>query len=221
MNRPSRYVVLISGSGTNLQALMDATAHGEISGELVAVLSNKASAKGLERAARHGIVTEAVEHTGFATREAYDQTLMAAIDRHRPDLVVLAGFMRILTPAFVNHYQGRLLNIHPSLLPAYKGLRTHERVLEANESVHGCSVHFVTPELDGGPVVAQARVVVLPDDTPASLAAKVQEKEHPLYVKCVALFMAGRLRLSNESATPLLDGAAIPPGRLDLGESPQ
>lgn len=214
-----RYVVLISGSGTNLQALIDATERGEIAGELVAVLCNKPHAKGLERAALHGIATDVVEHTQFSSREAYDQALMAAIDCYQPDLVVLAGFMRILTPEFVAHYHGRLLNIHPSLLPEFKGLHTHQRALDAHSKRHGCSVHFVTAELDGGPVVAQACVPVMPDDTPITLAERVQTMEYPLYTQCVALFLAGRLRLDQDTGVPLLDGKPISKGALDMGDS--
>lgn len=219
MSRPSRYVVLISGSGTNLQALMDAGAKGEIPGTLAVVISNRPDAKGLERAARHGIATDVVDHKAYPDRERYDAALMAAIDRHDPDLVVLAGFMRILTPGFVTHYGGRLLNIHPSLLPAYKGLNTHQRALDAGETVHGCSVHFVTPELDGGPVIARARVPVLTNDDAQSLAARVQQMEYPLYTRCVALFMAGRLTLHAESGIVCLDGRPLQPGELDMGMS--
>jgi len=219
MTAPSRYVVLISGSGTNLQALIDASERGEIPGTLAVVISNRPDAKGLERAASHGIPTQVLDHKGYADRESYDAALMAAIDQHAPDLVVLAGFMRILTPEFVQHYEGRLLNIHPSLLPAYKGLNTHQRALDAGETMHGCSVHFVTPELDGGPVIAQARVPVQSDDTPASLAARVQTKEYPLYVRCVSLFMAGRLTLNRKSGIVMLDDHPLQSNAIDMGLS--
>lgn len=219
MTAPSRYVVLISGSGTNLQALIDAGERGEIPGTLAVVISNRPDAKGLERAASHGIATQVLDHKGYADRESYDAALMAAIDQHAPDLVVLAGFMRILTPGFVQHYEGRLLNIHPSLLPAYKGLNTHQRALDAGEKVHGCSVHFVTPELDGGPVIAQARVAVQSDDTPASLAARVQTMEYPLYVRCVSLFMAGRLTLDRKSGIVMLDDHPLQSNTIDMGLS--
>ncbi len=219
MTAPSRYVVLISGSGTNLQALIDAGERGEIPGTLAVVISNRPDAKGLERAASHGIATQVLDHKGYADRESYDAALMAAIDQHAPDLVVLAGFMRILTPGFVQHYEGRLLNIHPSLLPAYKGLNTHQRALDAGEKVHGCSVHFVTPELDGGPVIAQARVAVQSDDTPASLAARVQSMEYPLYVRCVSLFMAGRLTLDRKSGIVMLDDHPLQSNTIDMGLS--
>lgn len=219
MSAPSRYVVLISGSGTNLQALIDAGERGEIPGTLAVVISNRPDAKGLERAASHGIATQVLDHKGYADRESYDAALMATIDQHAPDLVVLAGFMRILTPGFVQHYEGRLLNIHPSLLPAYKGLNTHQRALDAAEKVHGCSVHFVTPELDGGPVIAQARVAVQSDDTPASLAARVQTMEYPIYVRCVGLFMAGRLTLDRKSGIVMLDDHPLQSNTIDMGLS--
>lgn len=219
MTAPSRYVVLISGSGTNLQALIDAGERGEIPGTLAVVISNRPDAKGLERAASHGIATQVLDHKGYADRESYDAALMTAIDQHAPDLVVLAGFMRILTPGFVQHYEGRLLNIHPSLLPAYKGLNTHQRALDAGEKVHGCSVHFVTPELDGGPVIAQARVAVQSDDTPTSLAARVQTMEYPLYVRCVSLFMAGRLTLDRKSGIVMLDDHPLQSNTIDMGLS--
>lgn len=216
----ARYAVLISGSGTNLQALIDAAERGEIDGEINVVISNRADAKGLERANRHGIAHEVLDHKAFADREHYDAALMATIDRRHVDLVVLAGFMRILTPGFVEHYAGRMLNIHPSLLPAYKGLHTHERVLEAGDKEHGCSVHFVTPELDGGPIIAQGKVPVFADDTPATLGARVQQMEYPLYVRCVSLFMAGRLAMDAASGLVQLDGRPLKSGELDLAWSP-
>lgn len=216
MTRPFRYVVLISGSGTNLQALLDAGERGEIPGELAAVISNRPEAKGLERAQRHGIKTVVLDHKQFADRESYDAALMAAIDAELADLVVLAGFMRILTPDFVHHYEGRLLNIHPSLLPAYKGLHTHQRALDAGESRHGCSVHFVTPELDGGPVIAQATVPVLAGDSAATLAHRVQQMEHPLYARVVALFMSGQLTFDRKSGIVMLQGRPLQPGEIDM-----
>ncbi len=191
-------VVLISGSGSNLQALIDGAANGELPIRIEAVISNEPDAFGLERARRAGIPAEVVDHRDFASREAFDQALMAAIDRHHPGLVVLAGFMRILTPGFVHHYAGRLLNIHPSLLPKYQGLHTHRRALEAGDAEHGASVHFVTEELDGGPVIIQAKVPVLADDTPERLAARVLEKEHRIYPLVVKWFAQGRLRLDGD-----------------------
>ncbi len=190
-------VVLISGRGSNLQAIIDAIERGELPAEIRAVISNRPHAPGLERARRAGIPTEVLDHTRFPSREAYDRALMELIDRYRPALVVLAGFMRILTPAFVKHYRGRLINIHPSLLPAFPGLDTHARALEAGAERHGVSVHFVTEEVDGGPVIAQAEVPVLPDDTPEKLAARVLEREHVLYPLVIRWFAEGRLRLED------------------------
>ena len=191
-------VVLISGSGTNLQALIDAAARGEIPGCIRCVISNRPGVAGLERATRAGIPTEVIDHRAFPGREAFDQALMVRIDAHDPALVVLAGFMRVLTPGFVQHYTGRLINIHPSLLPDFRGLHTHERALEAGVETHGCSIHFVNGELDGGPIIAQARVPVMADDNPQTLAARVQHQEHRLYPQVVRWFCQGRLRLADD-----------------------
>lgn len=204
---PLRVVVLLSGSGSNLQALIDAEANG-LPIRIVAVIGNRADAFGLERARRHGIPAELLSHRDYPDRESYDRDLARLIDGHAPGLVVLAGFMRILNPELVRHYQGRMMNIHPSLLPAYKGLHTHQRALDAGETEHGASVHFVTAELDGGPVVLQARVPVLPDDDAASLAARVLEQEHRIYPLAVGWFAAGRLRLGADGR-PWLDGAPM------------
>ena len=199
-------VVLISGNGSNLQALIDASASGgyRVSG----VISNRADAFGLERAARAGIATRVLSHRDFLDRESFDQQLMQEIDAFAPDLVVLAGFMRILSGGFVQHYSGRLLNIHPSLLPDYRGTHTHERVLEAGEKQHGVSVHFVTEELDGGPVILQAVVPVEPTDTRDLLAARIARQEHLIYPRVVSWFAAGRLQMQDEAA--LLDGELLP-----------
>lgn len=205
--RPFTVVVLISGNGTNLQALIEAVHDGRVPGRIAAVISNRPRAYGLERAARAGIDAVTVDHTAFPTRDGFDAALRAAIDRYRPDLVVLAGFMRILTDAFVRHYAGRMINIHPSLLPAHRGLRTHQRVLDAGDAMHGVSVHYVTPELDGGPVIAQARVPVAPGDTADTLARRTQRQEHRLYPEVVAWIARGRLRLSG--GTPMLDGKPL------------
>ncbi len=201
---PIGLVVLISGNGSNLQAIIDAIAAGEIPAQIRAVISNNPDAYGLERARRAGIPVEVVDHRAYPDRESYDRALQAVIDRYRPDLVVLAGFMRILTPAFVEHYAGRMLNIHPSLLPRYQGLDTHRRVLEAGDSVHGVSVHFVTPELDSGPIVLQAEVPVEPGDTEADLARKVHAEEHVIYPRVIRWFAEGRLKLDGDRV--LLDG---------------
>ncbi|SEQ31867.1 phosphoribosylglycinamide formyltransferase-1 [Ectothiorhodospira magna] len=190
-------VVLISGSGTNLQALIDGVAEGRIQGQIRAVISNRPQVAGLDRADRARIPAQVINHRDFPDRDTFDRALMTAIDLHQPDLVVLAGFMRVLTPAFVTHYQGRLINIHPSLLPDFRGLHTHERALEAGVQQHGCSIHFVNTELDGGPVIGQARVPVLPDDTPQTLAARVQQQEHRAYPQVVQWFCQGRLTLCN------------------------
>lgn len=180
-------VVLISGRGSNLQALLDARL------PVAAVLSNRADARGLETAAARGIATRIVEHRQFPTREAFDAVLASEIDRFSPRLVVLAGFMRVLTPAFVERYRDRLLNIHPSLLPAFPGLDTHARALAAGVKLHGCTVHFVTAEPDHGPIVIQAAVPVGADDTPQTLAARVLRQEHVVYPQAVRWFLEGKL----------------------------
>ena len=200
-------VVLLSGSGSNLQALIDSCRSEDSPVRIRAVVSNRADAYGLQRAAAAGIDTAVLAHTGFDGREAFDAALMARIDGFAPDLVVLAGFMRILSGGFVRHYQGRLLNIHPSLLPKYKGLHTHRRALEAGDAEHGCSVHFVTEELDGGPLVVQAVVPVTSDDTAESLAQRVHQQEHQIYPLAVHWFAEGRLRLGEHGA--LLDGQPL------------
>ena len=201
-------VVLISGSGSNLQALIDSIANDGNPARIAAVISNRADAYGLERARQAGIATRVLDHKQFDGREAFDAALVEAIDSFDPQLVVLAGFMRILTPGFVNHYTGRLLNIHPSLLPKYKGLHTHQRALEAGDSEHGCSVHFVTEELDGGPLVVQAVVPVESGDTPESLAQRVHSQEHHIYPLAMRWFAEGRLRLGASGAQ--LDGKDLP-----------
>ena len=193
-----RIVVLISGSGSNLQALIDKLDRQQ--GEIVAVLSNRPDAYGLERARRAGIDTLVLDHKDYADRESFDRAMIAKLDALRPDLLILAGFMRILSAEFASHFHGRVLNIHPSLLPKYKGLHTHKRALEAGDSEHGATVHFVTEELDGGPLVVQARVPVIPGDTPESLAERVQHQEHVLYPLTMNLFASGRLRLINGRA---------------------
>jgi phosphoribosylglycinamide formyltransferase-1 len=187
-------VVLISGSGTNLQALIDGAAGGQPF-RVCAVISNRPDVPGLQRARAAGIPTEVVDHTAFSDREGFDAALGDAIDGFAAELVVLAGFMRILSNAFVERFAGRMLNIHPSLLPAFPGLHTHRRALEAGAREHGASVHFVTAELDGGPVIAQARLAVAADDTEASLGARVLAREHILLPQVVCWFAEGRLRL--------------------------
>jgi len=201
-------VVLISGRGSNLQSIIDAIDAGRLPAEVRAVISNRPDARGLARAERAGIPTEVIDHRDYPDRESYDRALAEAIDRYRPALVVLAGFMRILTPEFVQHYRGRLLNIHPSLLPKFKGLDTHRRALEAGEREHGASVHLVTEELDGGPVLMQARVPVEPGDTPETLADRVLAQEHRLYPAVLRLFAEGRLAADAEGR-PLLEGKPL------------
>jgi phosphoribosylglycinamide formyltransferase-1 len=190
-------VVLISGGGTNLQALIDDA--GPDSGyAIVGVISNRPDVRGLERAAAAAIPTRVVDHTGFADRAAFDTALAQTIDPLRPGLVVLAGFMRILTDDFVDHYRGRMINIHPSLLPAFQGLNTHQRALDAGVHEHGASVHFVTGELDGGPIIAQARVPVMPHDDAPTLAARVLQREHQLLPQVVRWFAEGSLGLDGQ-----------------------
>lgn len=201
-------VVLLSGSGSNLQALIDSDDVKASPATLRAVISNRADAPGLQRAKNAGIDTRVLDHTAFEGREAFDAALIEIIDTFNPHLVVLAGFMRILSADFVRHYQGRLLNIHPSLLPKYKGLHTHQRALEAQDREHGCSVHFVTEELDGGPLVVQAVIPVESEDTPSSLALRVHAQEHRIYPLAVRWFAEGRLSLDEQGA--LLDGQLLP-----------
>lgn len=187
-------VILISGSGSNMAAIVRAAEQGRwserLNARVAAVLSNRADAQGLDFAQDHGIATQVLDHKAFASREDFDAALMADIDRHAPVLVVLAGFMRILTPGFVAHYAGRLINIHPSLLPAFPGLNTHQRAIEAGCRFAGATVHQVTAELDHGGILAQAVVPVLPHDTPVTLAARVLTQEHLIYPQAVAQFLA-------------------------------
>lgn len=203
----TRVAVLISGGGTNLQAFIDAVAAGSLDIDLGVVLGNRQDAFGLTRAHQAGIATECVLHTAFATRDDFDAALIETLSRYEPELIVLAGFMRILTPRFIRHFAGRILNIHPSLLPKYPGLNTHERALEAGDKWHGSTVHFATEELDGGPSIIQGRVRVLADDTAATLASRVLALEHRIYPEAAALYAAGRLRYRDGSAW--LDGERL------------
>jgi len=204
---PLPIVVLISGNGTNLQAIIDTIARGRLPAQIRAVISNRAQASGLDRARRAGIPAEIIDHTRYPDRDGFDAALQAAIDRYHPELVVLAGFMRILTPALVKHYHGRMLNIHPSLLPAFPGLDTHRRALAANVKEHGVSIHFVTDQLDGGPVIIQKAVPVLPGDGASALAARVQREEHRLYPRVIRWFAEGRVKLHNQQI--MFDGAPL------------
>lgn len=202
-------VVLISGNGSNLQAIIDACKEKKINGTLRAVFSNKADAFGLERARKANIPVHTLTADQFASREAFDRELTLEIDAYAPDVVVLAGFMRILSPAFVAHYHGRLLNIHPSLLPKYPGLHTHRQALENGDEEHGTSVHFVTDELDGGPVILQAKVPVFEGDDEDEITARVQAQEHAIYPLVVSWFVEGRLKMHDYAAW--LDGQRLPP----------
>jgi phosphoribosylglycinamide formyltransferase-1 len=193
-------VILISGRGSNMEAIVRAAIPGA---RIAAVISNRPNAAGLAFAEANGIATEVLDHTGFAGREAFDAALAEVIDRHAPDLVVLAGFMRMLTPGFVQRYEGRLVNIHPSLLPAFTGLHTHRRALETGVRVHGATVHFVTAELDGGPIIVQAVVPVLPDDTEDALAERVLVQEHRMYPQAVRWIVEDRVRLEQGRVTVL------------------
>ncbi|MGB4947607.1 MAG: phosphoribosylglycinamide formyltransferase [Candidatus Competibacter denitrificans] len=196
--RKIRLVVLISGRGSNLQAILDQAASGALPVEIAVVISNRPGVQGLERARQAGIAALALDHKLFPDRPTFEAALIDLIDGYQPDLVILAGFMRVLTAGFTEHYRGRLLNIHPSLLPKFRGLHTHERAIAAGETEHGASIHFVTAELDGGPVIVQARVPVLPDDDPDTLAARVLAQEHHLDPQAIHWFAEGRLRLSGE-----------------------
>ena len=196
-----KIVILISGRGSNMQAILEA----RLPLSVAAVISNDATAFGLITAQKHGVPTHLIDHRAYADRAAFDTALAAAIDEYAPDLLVLAGFMRILTADFVEHYRNRILNIHPSLLPAFTGLHPHRRALEAGVKVHGCSVHFVTPELDHGPLVAQAAVPVLDDDSEDTLAARVLAQEHRLYPQAVAWFCAERLRITENGGVKLAE----------------
>ena len=200
--------ILISGTGSNLQAFIDATASGQLQAKISLVISNKPDAAGLQRAADAGIETLCIDHREYEHRETFDAALTNALQKHDIDLVILAGFMRILTPVFIEPYLGRLLNIHPSLLPKYPGLHTHQRAIDAGDDEAGVTVHFVTPELDSGPPVIQAHVAIDDGDTADTLAARVNVVEHKIYPLAAQWFLQGRLRLTNEGAN--LDDEALP-----------
>lgn len=200
-------VILISGRGSNMEAMIAARDAGQLPVNIAAVIANRPDAKGLETAAAAGIATRCLDHKAFAGREAFDTALAACIDEFAPDLVVLAGFMRILTPEFVARYAGRLLNIHPSLLPSFGGLHTHERALQAGCKFAGATVHFVTPELDHGPIVVQAAVPVRQGDTPDTLAERILRCEHVIYPRAVRWFVEDRLAVDDAGVVRHLDGA--------------
>ena len=204
-----RILVLISGNGSHLQPLLDHCASGKIAGEVVGVISNRADAYGLVRAKEAGVATAILAQQQFASRAEYDVALLALMDDYQPDLVVLAGFMRILSADLVRHFAGRMINIHPSLLPKYQGLHTHQRAIDDGEREHGASVHFVTEELDGGPVILQARVPIFEGDSADEVAARVQVQEHSIYPLVVQWFCEGRLQMREGAA--LLDGAELGP----------
>jgi phosphoribosylglycinamide formyltransferase-1 len=206
-SNPLPIVVLISGNGSNLQAIIDAVQNDHLPVEIRAVISNRADAFGLQRARQAGIPTHIVPHQDYASREDFDRALQHIIDQQKPALVILAGFMRILTDAFVRHYEGRLLNIHPSLLPKFQGLRTHQRALDAGESEHGATVHFVTHELDGGPAILQARVAVVSGEDAQQLAQRVLQYEHQIYPQVIRWLAEGRLALQDQ--TVIFDGEAL------------
>ena len=193
-------VILISGSGSNLQAIIDAITSGRIDANIAAVISNRADATGLDKAKRAGIKTQIIDHTTFANRDEFDAQLLQSVVELEPDLVVLAGFMRILADRFIDTFNGRLLNIHPSLLPKHKGLHTHQRVLDAGETLHGASVHFVNSELDSGSVIIQAEVPVLETDNVFSLSARVLQQEHVIYPLAIQWFIEGKLGLIDNKA---------------------
>lgn len=195
-----KIVVLISGTGSNLQAIIDAIPQQQIPASLVAVISNRPDAKGLIKAASAGIECTALDHQQFASREDFDQALIDCIDQYQPDLIVLAGYMRILTDDFIDHYAGRMLNIHPSLLPAFKGLNTHQRVLESGNQTHGASVHFVNKELDSGAIVIQAMINVRESDDAESLAGRVLKQEHVILPLAIKWFAQGRLKCIDDIA---------------------
>lgn len=192
---PLPIVVLVSGSGSNLQAIIDRIEDDSINAKICAVISNKPDAFGLRRAHKANIPTELIDHNQYNSRESFDAELTRTIEKYQPELIVLAGFMRILTDEFVNHFYGKMINIHPSLLPKYRGLHTHKRALEAGDSEHGLSIHFVSSELDGGPIILQTSVPVLDNDTEEKLAKRVLIEEHRAYPKVIQWFAERRLQL--------------------------
>ena len=204
----SRIVVLISGSGSNLQAIIDACKNQQIAADIAMVISNRPNVYGLQRAEQAGIANTCIDHTAFASRDSFDQALSEKLNAINPNLIVLAGFMRILTPEFVTNFHGKLVNIHPSLLPKYPGLNTHQRAIDDGESQAGVTVHFVTAELDGGPAIIQAPVAIENNDDAASLAAKVLIEEHKIYPRAISWFIDGRLSLTNGKA--ILDNETLP-----------
>ena len=206
-----RLVILISGRGSNMSAILDAVGDGKIDGEVMAVISNRTDAAGLALAADRDVATMVIDHRAYPGRDAFETALTAAIDAHAPDLIVLAGFMRILSRAFVDRYAGRMINIHPSLLPLYPGLDTHRRALADGVRIHGCTVHFVTGDVDHGPIIAQAAVPVHNDDDAEALAARVLEAEHRTLVAAVGWYCAGRLVIDGARVRVKNEHADLPP----------
>ena len=208
-----KLVVLISGSGSNLQAFIDSAADGSLGGEVAAVISNRPGVLGLQRAANAGIAAQVVDHKAFDSRENFDRALADCTDQYHPDIVILAGFMRILTPGFIRRYQGRMLNIHPSLLPKYPGLHTHQRAIDAGDCEAGATVHFVTEELDGGPPVLQARVAIESGDDSDTLARRILQYEHKIYPLAASWLCQGRLTMDGKSV--MLDSQLLPSSGYD------
>jgi phosphoribosylglycinamide formyltransferase-1 len=209
-----RIVILISGNGSNMQAIAESVTAKEIDAEIVGIISNRPTAKGIEKAQAMGFHTDLIDHTLYADRGEFDHALIRIIEDLKPDLVVLAGFMRILTPDFTRYYEGRLLNIHPSLLPKYQGLNTHQRALDAGDDIHGVTVHFVTEELDGGPNAIQAVVPILDIDNETELQQRVHVQEHVIYPIAVKWFCEGRLKMKGNQA--LLDNQVLPATGIQL-----
>ena len=208
-----KLVVLISGSGSNLQAFIDSAADGSLGGDVAAVISNRPDVLGLQRAIDAGIPAQTVDHKAFDSRESFDSALADCIDQYHPDIVILAGFMRILTPAFIRRYQGKMLNIHPSLLPKYPGLNTHQRAIDAGDNEAGATVHFVTEELDGGPPVLQARVAIADGDNSDKLARRTLQYEHKIYPLAASWLCQGRLKIDGKHV--MLDDQLLPASGYD------
>lgn len=211
---PLRIAVLISGNGSNLQAIIDAIAQDKLNAKIVAVISNKEDAYGLTRARTHKIPTEVVLNSNFSSRESYDDALMKTLDPYHPQIIVLAGFMRILTKEFIHHYPNQILNIHPSLLPKYPGLKTHEQVVENGDATHGATVHIVNEQLDSGPILAYGQLSVLKTDTPNSLKTRVHAIEHQLYPMVLQWFASQRILIDKHAI--MLDGKPIPPEGIQM-----
>jgi len=204
---PTRAIAMISGRGSNLQAILDAITEKNLYLDICAVVTNRCNALGLTLAKKKSISTHCVDNKDYADRESYDRALLATMEPYHAELIIMAGFIRILTPAFIQHYRGKILNIHPSLLPKYRGLNTHQRALDNRESEHGASVHFVTAELDGGPVIIQSRVPVLNNDSADSLSKRILQQEHKIYPLAIKWFTQGRLKMIGSCA--YLDGKAL------------